>query len=91
MKFSGVKLSATLIVIKPLISALVMAVVVALAYKGFFLVLGSNGTATVLSVFVGIAVYGLMVLRTKTIKREEMISIPAGRKLAVICDKLRLW
>ena len=91
IKFSGVKLSAVYVVIKPLISALVMGVVVALAYKGIFAVLGSNGTATVLSVFVGIAVYGLMVLRTKTIRREEMMSIPAGRRLALICDKLRLW
>lgn len=90
-KFSGVKLSVKMIVIKPLISALVMGVVVFFAYKGLFLVLDSNGTATILSVFIGIAVYGLMVLKTKTIVREEMMSISIGRKIAVICDKLRLW
>lgn len=90
-KFSGVKLSAKMIIVKPLISALVMGIVVHFAYKGLFLALGSNGLATLLSVVVGVAVYGVMALKTKTIEREEMMSISIGRKLAVICDKLRLW
>ena len=47
--------------------------------------------AQLLSVFIGVVIYGLMILRTKTIEREEMMSISIGRKLAVICDKLRLW
>ena len=90
-KYSGVKLSVKLTLIKPFISSIVMGVVVFAAYKGLFMVLGSNGTATILSVFIGVAVYGLMVLKTKTIEREEMMTISIGRKLAVICDKLRLW
>ena len=90
-KFSGVKLSVKMIIVKPLISALVMGVVVFFAYKGLFMLLGSNGVATIISVFVGIAVYGIMVLKTKTIERDEMMSLSAGRKIAAICDKLRLW
>jgi len=90
-KYSGVKLNVKLIIVKPLVSSVVMGVVVFAAYKVIFAVLGSNGTATILSVFVGIAVYVLMVLRTKTIEREEMMSISAGRKLAAVCDKLKLW
>ncbi len=90
-KYSGVKLNVKLIIVKPFVSSLVMGVVVFLAYKGLFAVLGSNGTATILSVFIGIAVYVLMVLRTKTIEREEMMSISIGRKLAAVCDKLKLW
>lgn len=90
-KFSGVKLSVKMIIVKPLISALVMGAVVFFAYKGLFMLLGSNGIATIISVFVGIAVYGIMVLKTKTIERDEMMSLSAGRKIAAICDKLRLW
>ncbi len=91
IKYSGVKLSVKLTLVKPLISSVVMGVIVFAAYKVLFMVLGSNGTATLLSVFVGVAVYGLMVLRTKTIEREEMMSISIGSKIAAICDKLRLW
>ena len=90
-RFTGVRMSASQIIIKPLISSLVMGVIVMLSYKGILAVLGSNGTATVLSIFIGVAVYGLMVIRTKTINREELMSVPAGRRLALICDKLRLW
>ena len=91
IKYSGVKLSFKLTLFKPLISAVIMGIVVFGAYKVLFMVLGSNGTATILSVFVGVAVYGLMVLKTKTIQREEMMTISIGRKIALICDKFRLW
>lgn len=90
-KYTGVKLSVKLTVIKPLVSAVVMGVIVFAGYKVLFMVLGSNGTATLLSVAIGVVVYGLMVLKTKTIVRDELMSISIGRKLAVICDKLRLW
>lgn len=90
-KYSGVRLSAGLTIIKPLISALVMSIFVIIAYKGVFALLGSNGTAVVVSIGVGVIVYGLMVLRTKAIRREEMMSLSIGRKLAAVCDKLRLW
>lgn len=90
-RYTGVKLDKSLTVVKPLISSLVMGVIVFLSYKGLFAVLGSNGTATIISVLIGVAVYGLMVLRTKTIQREEMMTISIGRKIAAVCDKLRLW
>ena len=53
--------------------------------------LGSSGTATLIAIFIGVVVYGLMVLRTKTIRREELMDISFGRKIVSICDKLRLW
>lgn len=90
-KYTGVKLSVRLTIVKPCISALVMGIIVFIGYKILFMVLDSNGTATLLSVAIGVAVYGLMVLKTKTIVREEMMSISMGRKIAAICDKLRLW
>ena len=90
-KYSGVKLSVKMIVIKPFISALVMGVVVFFVYRGLFAALDSNGIATIVSVFTGVIVYGLMVLRTKTIERKELMAISVGRKIVVVCDKLRLW
>ena len=90
-KFTGVRLSISLTIIKPFISALVMGVVVFFAYKGAYALLASNGTATIISILVGVAVYGLMILRTKAVQRDEIIHLSIGRKIASICDKLRLW
>ena len=90
-KYSGVRFPFRETVGKPLLSAVVMGVVVLLAYKGLFMLLGSSGTATLISILIGVIVYGLMVIKTKTIGREEMMTIPIGAKLARVCDRLRLW
>ena len=68
-----------------------MGAVVILVYMGLDSLLGSSGTATLIAIFIGVVVYGLMVLRTKTIRREELMDISFGRKIVSICDKLRLW
>ena len=47
--------------------------------------------ATLASIIVGACVYGVMIIKTKAITRDELISIKFGTKLAGICDKLRLW
>lgn len=90
-KYTGIRVSVSLTVVKPLVSALVMAVIVFFAYKGILAILGSNGTATLLSIGIGAVVYGLMILRTKTIERDELMSMPMGTRLTAICDKLKLW
>ena len=90
-KYSGVRFPVGLTVIKPLVSALVMGAVVILVYMGLDSLLGSSGTATLIAIFIGVVVYVLMVLRTKTIRREELMDISFGRKIVSICDKLRLW
>lgn len=90
-KFTGVRLSASQIIIKPMVGAVVMAVPVYFAYKAIFSLIGSNTVATGLAIIIGVIVYGLMVLKTKAITRDELMSISGGRKIAVICDKLHLW
>lgn len=90
-KYSGVKFPVSLAFVKPLISSFVMGAVVILAYKGLYAVTGSNSISTMIAIVIGVIVYGLMIIRTKTISRDEMTGISAGRKLAAICDKLKLW
>ena len=90
-KYSGVKFPVSLAFVKPLISSFVMGAVVILAYKGLYAVIGSNSISTMIAIVIGVIVYGLMIIRTKTISRDEMTGISAGRKLAAICDKLKLW
>ncbi len=90
-KYSGVKFDAPVAVKKPLISSIVMGVIVALIYAGINALTGSNSISTVISIFAGVIVYGLMILKTRAISRDELMTISAGRKLAVICDRLKLW
>lgn len=90
-KYTGVKFSLNMIFIKPLISAAVMGVVAVVCYKLIYAGLGSNGISTILSILAAIAVYGIMILRTKAVTRDEVVNMPMGSKLARICDKLKLW
>lgn len=90
-KYSGVKISASLTLFKPMISAAVMGVIVFLVYKGTIAINLHSSIATLTSVFIGVVFYGIMVIKTKTIVREEMLGISLGRKIVLICDKLRLW
>lgn len=91
LRFTKVRLSAGAMFLKPLLSSAVMGVAVFLVYKGCTMIGAGNAPATLLAIVCGVVVYGLMVIRTKTILRDEMMSISFGRKIARICDKLRLW
>ncbi len=89
-RFTGVRIQVKQTVIKPALSAIVMAVIVYGAYK-LFMLAGHNSIATLAAILVGACVYGVMVIKTKTITRDEIISIKFGTKIAKIGDKLRLW
>ena len=90
-KYTAVKFSANMIFVKPLISAAVMGAVAVVCYKLIYAGTGSNGISTVISILVAIAVYGIMILKTKAVTREEVSNMPMGTKLVRICDKLKLW
>ncbi|MDO4545335.1 MAG: polysaccharide biosynthesis protein [Bacillota bacterium] len=90
-RYTGVKFAVSSTVIKPLISSVVMGVLVYFVYQGVYLLLGSNGIATILAVIFGVGVYGLMILRTKAVTREEILNLSKGRKIVALCDKLKLW
>ena len=89
-KFTGIRVPIKLTVIKPLFSAVVMGIAVKLSYVALAHIAG-NGVSTVASILVGVAVYGLMILKTHAIYREELLAIKGGTKLVSICDKLKLW
>lgn len=90
-KYSGIKFSAKLTLIKPLMSSVIMGIIVLIAYKCVFALTASNSLSTMVSILIGVVVYGLMILRTKTIQREELMSISIGKKIVSVCDRLKLW
>ena len=90
VRFTGAGISVKDAVVKPLVSAVVMGLFVFGAYK-LFILTGHNSIATVLSILVGACVYGIMIIKTKGITRDEVLGIKFGGRIASICDRLRLW
>lgn len=89
-RFTGVRIPVTLTIVKPAVSALVMGVIVLAAYK-LLMFTGHNSIATLLSICIGACVYGVMIIKTKAISRNEIAAIKFGNRITLICDKLKLW
>ena len=88
---TGLRLQVVQTFFKPAICSAVMGVAAAVSYSLLYRGLGHNSAACLGAVVIAILVYGLMILRTGTIRRAEMSRLPLGEKLTSICDRLKLW
>lgn len=88
-KWTGTKFDIMITYVKPFAASVAMALVVFFAYKGFALI-SSNAVATLLSVFVGVLVYGALIIVFKAITKEDMKSFPKGEKIVGLLDKLHI-
>jgi len=88
-KFTGTKFDFSLSVWKPMLSGIIMSVIVVAAYYLCRGIIG-NSLSTLLSVGVGAAVYGIMLLKSKAIEAHEIKLLPKGEKLVGILAKLKL-
>ena len=75
--------------IKPIFSSAVMGVIVFFTYKLLSGALG-NTAATLISVLVGVIVYGALVILTKNLNSEDLESLPMGKKLGAILKRFGL-
>lgn len=83
--------SSTYHVVKPLLSVLVMMVLVILSYEVLFAFLGSNGTATLVSILLGACVYFAVLLAIGGVQVQVLRQIPkVGNKVANLLLKLKL-
>lgn len=87
-KYTGTPLNIGVTFIRPLISSAAMGVIVIVGYKLIFGILGSNSLATLISVAIGVVVYGVMIFATKSITVEEVSQLPKGDKIAKIVSKV---
>ena len=90
-KFTKVKFPWAKIFFKPLLSALIMGIVTIIVYKLVFAFAASNLLAVGVAIIVAVPLYGILIVKTRAIQRDEIMSISIGRKIAKICDKLHLW
>ena len=84
-------LSSRYHVVKPLISVVVMAVLVLASYSGIYMLLDSNGLATLASIAIGGCAYFAVLLAIGGVSLEIIRKVPKlGNKLATLLLKLKL-
>ncbi len=88
---AGLRIHVVQTFLKPMTCSAVMGVAAATSYSLLYRWLGNNSVACLVAVVVAIPVYGVMILRTGTIRRTEICSLPQGKRLVAICDRLKLW
>lgn len=86
-RYTHVKLDYRLVFVKPIVSAVAMGACAFASYKLLFMLLHRNSIAMLVSIMVGVVVYAVLVLATKTITKEEIGMLPKGDKLVKILDK----
>ena len=72
---------------KPFAAALAMGIAVKVFYMLVIHIIPHNSIVTLLGVIVGVAVYAVLIFKTGTIKKEELVFFPKGEKLAKIVGK----
>ena len=84
-------LSSRYHVVKPLISVVAMAVLVLASYSGIYMLLDSNGLATLASIAIGGCAYFAVLLAIGGVSLEIIRKVPKlGNKLAALLLKLKL-
>ncbi len=74
----------------PAISSLVMGVSVYVIYKLCYTLLHSNAVSTIFSIVVGVAVYGVLLLKMKGLTENELMRMPKGNLIVSLCKKFHL-
>ena len=80
-RYSGMKLDPGLMFIRPLISSAVMGAAAFAVYRVLSSRMG-NAVSTLAAVFAGVVVYVIMVFVTRSIRMDELSSVPGFRKLS---------
>lgn len=73
----------------PYLCSLVMGLITRLVYEGLSLALNSN-ISTVISLLVAVLVYIVMIIKTKTITKEELSKMPKGNLIVKILTNTKL-
>lgn len=87
IKYTGVRINIALNFLKPSVAALLMGAAAFAAFKLLYSQLGSSNLSCLIAICVGVVVYGVLILVTKAITKEEIARMPKGDKLVKILDK----
>lgn len=78
------------IFILPFFASVVMGAAAYGVYNGLFHLTKSNVISLIMAIMAGGIVYGVLILKMGVLKRKDILSMPKGRKLAGLLEKLHL-
>ena len=84
------KLSFKQHIFKPIFASVIMGIIVYFAYKLLINTTG-NAISTIISILVGIITYGILILATKMLTKEDIYMIPFGTKIYSVLLKLKIY
>lgn len=90
VKASGVMPDLISTLIKPLLCAVACGGAAYFTAILLSFVVGSNTVVTVVSILAGVVVYVIMLGLLRAISREDIISLPKGKKIEKILEKIRI-
>lgn len=88
VKATGVKPDYVGMLVKPGISAVVMAVAAIYGYKGIYAVMPNNTFATILAILFALVVYVAAMVAVKGFNRDDLKMVPAGTKMIGFLEKI---
>ena len=89
-RYIKLDLNFTKHIFKPVFSALIMGGA-AFATQRFLLDLLGNAKSTIIAILVGMIVYAIMIIITKTLNKEDFTRIPFGTKIYNVLVKMRIY
>ena len=77
-------------ILKPVFSAGIMGAIAFGTHHALLGVLG-NSKATIIAIVVGAITYGVMIVLTKTLDKDDWYMIPYGTKIYKLLEKLKIY
>jgi len=85
-----VRLSVLYMVVKPVVAAVIMGAAVVLVYGAMDKVMPGSKLVTIAAIGIGAVVYGIALIAIRGIKKEDVLNLPKGTKIAEIMAKYKL-
>ncbi|MFP4697606.1 MAG: polysaccharide biosynthesis C-terminal domain-containing protein [Eubacteriales bacterium] len=76
--------------ILPLASAILMGIITYGSYNITYYLISSNPFSTLFSVLLAIIVYGIFIVKFKVLEKDELLTMPKGKKIVDLLYKFRL-
>ena len=80
-KYTGTHFDMKTTYIIPAAASVLMGIGAFASYRLLFMITGSNGVSTLLSIGIAVVVYGALILLMKGITKDEISKLPKGDKL----------
>lgn len=89
-KYTGYRIDWKMAVMMPLFCSLIMGIVTFVSEKGIYLLLGRRSISVLVSLFLGGVTYMILLIKTKTLVREEILDFPKGEKIVHLLERCHL-